>query len=153
MAEEVIEIKGLNSLLRRLSRLSSDLFGKDIMSEVGLYIIAKIEERTASGVAVTGMPFKPYSPGYSLFKEKRGYPNIVNLFLTGSMLSSMTFEASEDQVSIYFLPTEDRKGVSNPAKAFWLNQDRHFFAISADERSYIVNLLRGHIHDLISGAR
>ena len=104
------------------------------MTRIGLLIQTRIKSRTLAGRDVDGKPFKGYSPGHAKRRQKLGLPtDKVDLFFTGSMQSAMTFEADEDQVRLYFAGTADKFGGSNPEKAFFLHQDRKFFALSDED--------------------
>ena len=141
MAAEVFEIRGVQTTSERFQRILAVL-GKTLMTEIGFFLMARIKERTLGGKDVEGNPFKPYSAGYAFFRQKKGRPiDKVDLFFTGSMQSSMTHEATQDSVRVFFMPTQDSSGTSNPAKAFWLNQKRRFFAMSDQDQKDIGGLV------------
>jgi hypothetical protein len=118
------------------------------MGEIGMFLMTRIKTRTAAGVDVNGSEFKPYSAPYAFFRQQKGRPiDKVDLFFTGSMLSSMTYTATADQTRIFFSPTQDRSGMSNPSKAFWLNQKREFFGISEEDRKQIGTLVLDSLHE------
>jgi hypothetical protein len=120
--------------------------GKDVrplFEEIGLFLQSQIKLRTAEGLDVEGRKFKPYSTRHAAKRKSLGLPiDKVDLFFTGSMLSSMNHEAAQSQVRVFFMPTTDKFGGSNPAKAFYINegQGREFFAISSKEADDILNL-------------
>lgn len=116
------------------------------MEEIGLMLISRIQARTSEGVDVNNQPFVPYSPRYALFRGKTGRTTQkVNLFFTGSMMGSMTETATKNQVTLFFMDTEDPSGGSNPKKAYFLNQERRFFALSPDDRAKAMQLIDRHI--------
>ena len=136
-----VEVIGAARVQRRFQTLLAT-FGKQLMGEVGMFVMTRIKERTAKGVDVGGSSFKPYSAQYAFFRESKGRPtDKVDLFFTGSMMSAMTPDASESRVRVFFLPTQDRSGSSNPAKAFYLNQKREFFALSPQDKREIGTLV------------
>lgn len=140
-----VKIVNLDRILSRFRLIGHRLFSKSLMDEIGMYVVARVQVRTAEGKDVNNVNFLPYSPRYRLFRQKTGHPSSkVNLFYTGSMMSSMTHDAEEDQVRIFFMNTRDRSGVSNPLKAYALNQTREFFAVNEDEQRYIFNMVREH---------
>lgn len=134
-----ITIDGLNPLKNYLNRLSGGFESKQLMAEIGMFLVGAIKLRTADGEDVEGNKFKPYSPSYALFRKKKGLQtDEVDLFFTGSMMSSMTYDASDTKVKVYFLNTESKgvdggEGAKNPDKAAWLNEKREFFAMSDDD--------------------
>ena len=152
MPEQLIEIKGLDELINRFIDLGNDMFSRNLMAEIGTYLIAQIQLRTSEGTDAAGMPFKPYSPKYALFREETGHSaGTVNLFYTGSMMSAMTFEADVDQVRVFFMNTKDKSDASNPLKAFALNQERQFFAMSVEEQEAILELIEEYISNILEG--
>jgi len=154
MAQNPIEIRGLTELIQRFGHTEENLFSRSLMSEIGTRVIFWIQRRTQSGVDVTGRRFKPYTPQYKLFREKAGRSgDTVNLFFTGSMMSSMTHSATEYTAKVFFQNTSDSSGTSNPLKAFALNQKRRFFALSTQEQDDIEEMVNDHIEELLSEGR
>lgn len=161
-----IDIEGLDLLKVKLTDLiRSFSLSKRLMSEIGTFVMTKIKLRTSEGKDVNRKEFEPYSDSYALFRKKEGYPtDKVDLFFTGSMMSSMDYESSPDHVKIYFqntsgkAPSSSRKKkkgkpsgprksreAKNPEKAFWLNEDREFFALSGDDERDISNMVSAYI--------
>jgi len=152
MPRDVIEIRGLNDLIARLDDVSQNVFERQLMAEIGEYIIFRIEKHTAQGKDVEGRDFDPYTPRYRLFRQKTGHPvDKVNLFYSGSMMSSMTRTETADESRVFFMPTVDRKGVSNPLKAYALNKKRRFFAVGVAEQRKIIDMVREHAEQLLLG--
>lgn len=148
MATEVVELRGVQVTNERFQRILTAM-GRKLMAEIGFFLMARIKTRTSAGKDVDGTPFAPYSAKYAFFRQKKGRPiDKVDLFFTGSMMSSMTMEASQDSVRVFFMPTQDRTGTSNPAKAFWLNKKRQFFAISDQDQQDITRV----VLDALKGA-
>lgn len=153
MPREVIEIRGLHDLIARLDRASLELLNSQLMGEIGTYIIFAIQRRTGEGKDVEGRNFEPYSPRYKLFRQRTGHPvDKVNLFYSGSMMSSMTMDQIDDKVRVFFMNTTDRSGASNPMKAYFLNKDRRFFAVSAKEQNKILEMVRENAERLLGGS-
>jgi len=151
MAQRYIEVKGINELINRLDSAGDHLFGEQLMGVIGEYIMFNIKKRTAKGESVTGKLFKPYSKRYALFRKEEGHTtDKVNLFFSGAMMGSMTFDQTPNEVKVYFMNTTDKSGVPNPAKAFYLNKDRKFFAISTKERRAIIKMVTDHIRDQLA---
>ena len=152
MPRDVIEIRGLNDLIARLDDVSENVFERRLMAEIGAYIIFRIEKHTAQGIDVEGRNFEPYTPRYKLFRRKTGHPvDKVDLFYSGSMMSSMTSTETDDESRVFFMPSQDRKGVSNPLKAYALNKNRRFFAIGVVEQRKILDMVREHAEQLLLG--
>ena len=109
-------------------------FMDKIMNQAALFFMDTIKDRTLKGKNVDGQSFSPYSNKYKLLREDKGLPSrVVDLFFTGSMMASMSYEIKDNDMHIYFLPTRDKKGSLNPAKASGLNKKREFFALSLSE--------------------
>jgi len=153
MALSSLRIEGLNRLLARFDRASGGLVDEELMGEIGTFLVYSILDRTSKGEDVEGKPFEPYSPKYKLFREKSGRrTDIVNLFFHGSMLSSLTHEAFRNRVELFFMNTSGKdSNVSNPEKAFFLNKDREFFAVSREEEETIREMIQNHIREIMAG--
>ena len=73
------------------------------------------------------------------------------------MLSSLTSTVFNDRVEIFFMntygksPSGKPSKVSNPQKAFFLNQNRRFFAVSDREQSTIQGMVHAHLKRLLEG--
>lgn len=120
------------------------------MSEIGEYMRFRIQKRTAEGEDVDGKAFEPYSPAYAAARSAAGHPaNVVNLFFTGSMMSSMDFEISRDKVDLFFTNSTDPTGTRNPLKAYFLNQKRTFFALSEEDIQGVVDLVNRYYNRVI----
>ena len=145
MSDPVVLV-GIRDVLRRLNFLRHNIQDRRVLDEVGMMFIARIQARTAEGKDVDDIAFEPYSPKYKLFRAKTGRTTEkVNLFYTGSMMSSMTHEATKDQVTLFFANTEDPSGTKNPLKAYFLNQERRFFAINSEDRVRALDIINRHI--------
>lgn len=141
-----VTIIGIADVRRKLGYIRHDLANKKMMAEIGLFLTAKIETRTASGKDVDGDAFNDYSPAYRLIREKSGRSGSkVNLFWSGSLMSSLTFEETNDTVRLFFQSTSDAEGMENPAKAFFLNEDRRFFGISEEDRQGVLKIIRAYL--------
>jgi len=150
MPVDIIEVRGLNDLIARLDHVGQNMFDRQLMGEIGEYIIFRIQKHTAEGVDVEGRNFDPYTPRYKLFRQKTGHPvDKVNLFYSGSMMSSMTRAETKDESRVFFMPTVDRSGVSNPLKAYALNEKRRFFAVGVAEQRKIIDMVREHAEQLL----
>lgn len=150
--EEHITILGLPGIQMKLDLLEANLFSKALMTEIGLFAMTRIKTRTLKGDDANGIMFKPYSDDYAAFRQEKGLPiDIVDLTLTGSMLSSMSLNADQKQVKLFFLNTKDPSGTSNPKKAFFLHQDREFFALSEEDVTDIKKMVERYYNRIIEG--
>jgi hypothetical protein len=141
MAARGERIVGLRKTLERLGAIGA-VNAQPAFEEVGAYVIAQILMRTSQGRDVTDRFFKGYSPTYKAWRAAKGLPtNRVDLFVTGSMMGSVDSKAEQTRVTIFIRPGEDPNGVSNPAKAAWLNKRRRWFAISQKDRERARQLL------------
>lgn len=142
MAEQSVRIRGLDELNKKLRRVRRFLENKSIWREIGTYLVASIKDRTSKGKDVDEKDFIPYSPGHLRTRSKKGLPtNTVDLFFTGSMMASMNYDASAEEVRIFFKPGTDKTGSSNPEKAFFLQQDREFFGISDEDVKEVMEIV------------
>lgn len=159
MVEHFVEIEGLQELLDRFSDFEhSGILKKSFFAEIGEYVVTAIKQRTAQGIDADGAPFKPYSPKYRLFREETGHQGSpVNLLYSGGMLGAMTYKASENDATIFFMNTTTKapKGkkatATNPEKAFYNQKSRNFFAISSQERERILEIAQDFIHRRLAG--
>jgi hypothetical protein len=146
-----VAIVGYSRLKLRLGRLEKFLTDPGIFEEIGAFIKESISLRTAEGEGIEG-PFQPYSKSYAKVRLKKGLPiDKVDLFFTGSMMGAMTYDAEPKEVRVFFLPTYDRKGVSNAAKALYNDERRNFFALTRDEAKEIGNMVRKSLRESIQG--
>lgn len=137
-----VDIEGILSLRNLFGRLSGGFNSRTLMSEIATFLITSIKLRTAKGEDAKGKQFEPYDPKYVMFRQSKGRPTSkVDLFFTGSMLSSMDYKATPTTAKIYFLSTEDKSGSKNPDKAYWLNQKREFFALSDADMREVENMV------------
>ena len=146
----VIDIKGIANIDQKLDEIVSVVQSKKLLSEIGSFELNKIKTRTLQGKDANGNDFDPYTDQYAKYREKAGYSTEpVDLFLTGSMSASMTFDTSGNQVELYFLNTTDKTGARNPLKAFFLNQDRTFFALSKEDIKQIKKIVQDFIKGIL----
>lgn len=153
MAVEInlLGYKAVKDALEKLEKLG--VSNSPLFNEIGLFLESQIKVRTASGVDANEVQFKPYSKRH---KAKRASINLptdkVDLFFTGSMMSSMTFNAEAGKVRMFFLPTEDRFGGLNPAKAFFINEEqgREFFLISDKDADAILNIAVAKLDSMLA---
>lgn len=147
-----ISVEGLTRLEHKAAALLRGIESPDrsLFVEVGEFMRFRIQARTAEGKDVDGKDFEPYSDAYKAYRTKTGHPSDkVNLFFTGSMLSSMDFEVSRKRVDLFFQNTSDPDGVSNPMKAFFLNENRTFFSLSDDDVKGIMAIINRYYEKLI----
>jgi len=139
-----VEIQGLRALRLKLRRAEEAVASNPtLMGQIGAYLMFAIKTRTGEGEDAQGRDFRPYTDRYAEYRAKAGLPTSwVDLFFTGSMMSSMTFKASSKSVRLFFMNTEDKEGVKNPAKAYYNQMDRDFFSISADEVEVIEKMVK-----------
>ena len=148
MAKSEFTLSGIPDLKKKIKKIQDSLFAKSLMKDIGMFLMLAIKKRTLKGKDFEGNDFIGYENSYAMFRNKAGYQtDFVDLTLTGGMLSSMTYEADNDSVKLFFQNTSDTSGkgkkssVSNPEKAFYLNEDREFFAISPDDEKQIGELV------------
>lgn len=145
-----ITTQGLTQTQLKFKKLKDQVIHKQILDEIGNFVIFNIQDRTADGKDVDGQPFTPYSKSYKMIREEKGLPSgKVDLFFTGSMMSAMTYVVKPNSVKIFFQSTQDKKGSSNVDKAYYLNENRKFFSISYDQKIQIVNLYNKYIESII----
>jgi hypothetical protein len=148
-----IKIKGIDQAEKKFNKLYDLLNDNEkLLENVGPFLNFQILQRTAKGVDYEGKQFKPYSEGYKKRRKKAGRPvNKVDLNFTGSMLSAITQDNIPNGLSLFFLNTKDKFGTSNPDKAFWNQQDRKFFAVSAKDILAVEKIILDEINGVING--
>lgn len=161
-----IEVIGINPILRKFFRMEHYIPTEELMGLIGEEIMTRIKVRTAAGKDVELHPFKGYSAGYKLFREEHGRPtDIVDLNFYGDMWKALTHKATKRSVHVFFMNTPDthskrkksKKGgkgktVTNAAKAFFLNEDRHFFALNDEDVEKIKEMVRRYAARGLTGA-
>lgn len=152
MTTPSVDIKGLDIITGKFGRLLLGLVdSRDLMGEIGIYLTGSILMRTSEGIDVEGVPFEPYSISYRRTREKRGLStDTVDLFFSGQMLNSLTYEETKDQVKLFFMNTPRRGGkASNPEIAFYNNEIREFFGISSGEHKEVIKMVEDYIENII----
>lgn len=141
--DPTIDILGLDSLRYLISKFGIKLkLHEGLLENIAQYAIFRIKKRTSAGEDVDGRDFIPYSDKYSLIRQEYGRPtNKVDLFFTGSMMGAITSDISDEQVVLYFMNTSDSSNTRNPLKAFFLNESRHFFALSEEDIKRIEDIV------------
>jgi hypothetical protein len=141
----------IGRITKALDLIQKNLFSKKLSTEIGMFAMFRIKKRTSEGKDVDSQDFEPYSPAYAKFRRAEGHPaDKVNLFFSGSMLSSMSQREREKETTIFFLPTKDQNDVSNPEKAFWLNQKREFFALSEEDIRLINRIAEDYYQRIVN---
>lgn len=147
VADGVVEVKGLRELSIKLDDVAQAVASnRRLMGQVGAFVELQILTRTAKGQDVDEVPFAPYSAGYSKRRAKDGRPvDTVDLFFTGSMLSALTYDAHDDLVTLFFMDTDDRFGMKNPEKAYYNQQLRNFFSLSAKDVAKVQDMVSKYV--------
>lgn len=142
-----VQVVGLKEVQLKLSKAEHAIAKNAVlMGQIGSYLKLAIGKRTAEGVDADAKPFPPYNPQYAERRVAAGRPVAhVDLFFSGSMFSALTYTANDDGVSLFFLNTTDRYGMGNPDKAFYNQQLRNFFSISAKEVAEVEDMVRDYI--------
>ena len=153
MAEQNVTVIGVEKLRKKLGVIGKGLVNYGVLDKLGNYLTTAIKYRTLAGKEISGKPFKPYSDKYRLFRQMTGHPTTPNLFFTGSMLNSLTYvpEVSKEQVKVFFIEGTDRSGMSNPAKAFYLQDDRPFFGASSEDINKLLQIYEEYVEGLLRG--
>lgn len=146
-----IEIQGLNALRKILEAIARGLDTSSLFINMGEYLKKSIKERTSEGVDVYGRDFIPYSASHAKRRAEKELPtDVVDLFFTGSMMAHMTYSHTTEELRVFFAPSIDESGASNPEKAYYLHQEREFFEMSADDIEEIQRIALEEIDRLLS---
>ena len=153
MADDQITIIGVEKLRKRFQILGRGIVDPVVLDRMGNYLTVAIQYRTLAGKDIEGNPFAPYTARYRMFRKKTGRPTKPNLKYHGSMLNALTYKTDVDreEVKVFFMEGEDRSGVSNPAKAFYLQDKRPFFGASVEDIERINEIYRMHVRGLLRG--
>lgn len=137
VGEYSVRVTGLKPLTKIFAALVQGMSTKKVMSRIGNFAMTEIKQRTSEGMDVNYDSFEDYTAGHRKTRAAKGLPvHIVDLFFYGTMMNAITFEAGEDQVRLFFQPTVGKtaKGrpasIKSPEKAYYLNEQREFFALS-----------------------
>lgn len=147
VADGIVEVKGVRELRIKLDRVAESVASnKRLMGEIGNFVELQILTRTADGIGADDEPFEAYSVGYERRRSAEGRPtDAVDLFFTGSMLSALTHDADNDRVTLFFMDTSDKFGMRNPEKAYYNQQLRNFFALSAKDVADVTNMVSDYV--------
>ena len=145
---------GIDNLVFSLNDLANNSVDKELMSQVGAYVMLQIKTRTLAGKDVSGNAFVPYSSDYAFFRDETGHDTSnVNLFFRGHMLAAMDANADDTSVEIYF------NDAQQAAKAHGHNYgsaktglpQREFFALSEDDVEKIKDMIGDHAMEAFNG--
>jgi len=138
---------------------------KALMNEIGGRLMQSIKDRTADGIDAEGNQFKDYSKEHARIRELVGLQTEhVDLFFGGSMLGSMTYESDRTSTKLFFLNTphvehvvvpghkKKKSGtVTNAELAYYNDEVRPFFSISAEEQEMILGMVDDYVDLIIKG--
>jgi len=146
-----VQVKGLRELQVKFEKVAGAVASnRYLMGQIGAFVETEILRRTAAGLDIDENPFPAYSKSYSTWRAKQGRPvDKPDLFFTGSMLSALTTQETPHQVSLFFMDTPDKFGMRNPEKAFYNQQLRNFFALSAKDVDAVQNMVSEHIKKVL----
>lgn len=150
MSSEHVKIVGLAAILRRISLLKKGLESKTLMGEIGEYITQRIITRSQAGEDVDGASFAPYASSTKLFRTKTGHQTgHVDLTMSGTMWNALTYQESKDEVRVFFRNVSGKDtDVKVPTYAYFLNENREFFALSKEEENMIFDMVKDHAKSL-----
>ena len=155
MGTRAVEITGVRRLLNRLNLVGRSIGGtrsRQVLGEIGTYLTFSIKRRVQEdSLDIFGRALKPYAPQYRFFRQREGLGTKVDLTVTGSMFASLTHSVFADRVIVFFAPGQDRSGTSNPAKAFYLQEERVFFGYTDEDAAKILDLYSVNIEEALSG--
>ncbi len=153
MSSFAISVGGDTGILERLKSIP-DALGRNFFAEASEFEILSIQTRTLEGEDADGRDFEEYSPAYKLFREEEGRQGEpVNLFFHGDMFNAMTYDISRNSSILFFATTSDKEGQSNAKKAFFLQQQREFFALSDSDIKGIMDIARKYTRRQIRGRK
>ena len=149
-----IKLTGIKGIQAKAKALQDTIFARPMMGDIGMFAMRAIKKRTLIGEDVNGLDFKPYNPMYAKERAKAGYSKKpVDLTRSGSMLSAMTADYDRNSVDIFFMNTSDPdpdNDTRNPAKAYFLHQDREFFALSLSDLKGIMQIVKKYYSKLMA---
>ena len=158
-----VSVNNIKPLIQRLGLVQSAFRSESLWAKVGAFLKSQILARTARGVDAEEQAFTPYSESHAMFRRERGRPvGKVNLFWSGTMLSSMDYAPTSSGVRLYFLPTEapsirpkktggkPKISPPSPLKAYFLQHHdttpREFFAFNKTDVEKIVKMILSRIN-------
>jgi hypothetical protein len=148
------EIRGLEAIRKITEAIARGLDTSSMFINMGEYLKLAIKERTARGVDVFGQSFIPYSASHAERRAEKGLPtDIVDLFFTGSMMANMTYSYDKEKLTMFFAPSVDETGMSNPEKAFYLHQEREFFEMNQNDIEELQDVALIEINRILSRSR
>ena len=152
MADVDARLIGGEKAAVQLRFTAKGIYGAALMfGQIGSLLVANIKVRTGEGKDVDGNAFEPYVPSYAAYRKEQGRPTSpVDLFFTGTMLNSLTYEFDRNRVRAFFMPVQDKFGTPSPIKAYSLNIKRRFFGFSKKDVQDIREIAQQYIRGLIA---
>ena len=139
----------------------------ELMRDIGGRLELSILKRTAEGKDAEGNSFIDYSKEYARIRELIGLQTgHVDLYFGGSMLGALTHESDKVSTKLFFMnaphvehvkvPGHKKKAsgkVTNAELAYYNDEVRPFFSISAEEQQMIFKMVDDYVEGLIGGSR
>lgn len=162
-----VSVLNVENVIKRVVGVRSAFRSKAVWAEIFSFLRKVILVRTARGVDADEHKFADYHPGYKLFRQAFGRPTSkVDLFFSGTMLSSIDYDVTETGGRMYFLPTQapapqlpggvkGEEPPPSPLKAYLLQvgtkKPRKFFAFSKRDVEEIVRKLLVRYDEKVGG--
>lgn len=124
---------GLEQYIAQLKKFNKEQLQKQIAET----IIADIKDRTARHLDVNEHPFKPYTPKYKQWKQKKGLSILPDLKVTGKLLNSLTVKKTGIITTV--------ESTDEPGKVEGVSKLRQFIGIPDKTRQKISDIVRSFV--------
>ena len=120
--------------------------GRKMITEITLYQMFKIKQRTAAGKDFNETIFRKYAEAYAAFRRSKGRTTEkVNLFFFGHMFAAMTYKIVDSTKSkIYFLSKKEEDKALKHNEGIGVPR-RRFFAVSDTDAKKHVDIINNLI--------
>lgn len=149
------DIEGLDRFKASMEGFMAAFFDDTAFLDIAREARDRVLVRTGAGRDIYGAEFTPYSRKYRKMKENRSIDgSVVNLKLTGQMLSDISLSSDGGEAVIFF------NSAQSEAKAAYQNGEetgnnmpqRAFFGLSGEDKDYLEGLFNEYADRAIKEA-
>lgn len=130
----MLQIKTSSGALEQYIAQLKKFDKQQLQKQIADIIIKDIKDRTADHKDVNERPFKPYTPKYKQWKQKKGLSTLPDLKVTGKLLNSLAVHKNGIITTI--------ESTDDPGKVEGVSKLRPFIGITQKTKDKISDLIK-----------
>ncbi|MBI5826705.1 MAG: hypothetical protein HZB84_09710 [Deltaproteobacteria bacterium] len=149
------DIEGIDQFKASMEGFRAALFDGTALLNIASQARDRVIVRTGAGKDIYNADFTPYSKRYRKMKEDRGIDgSVVDLKLTGQMLSDISLSSEGGEAAIFFnsAESEAKAAYHNGEEADNSMPQRAFFGLSGEDKDYIEGLFNEYADRVVKEA-